>query len=533
MAGKIMSKIIIKKNLIDYKNNIFKSKKYWMIFIILLLLGSLSMISINNIEHPKMEILMFSLVSIVGVFLISYYFANNSDENLYKIAFSIILIFGIMCVFFMPICQPSDCGEHLARSEITSRGILFPEFTGNNYSNFYSNGTDILWDGSGFEIIQSVNELIDNRFNTFLTMDNANVKINNTLVIYYMCAEQNPFYGYLPQALGILIAKLLDLNVIWLLWLARLMNLLFYAGVVSYAVKKSPIFKIPIIFTACLPMVITQVTSVSIDSMIFALTFLLIAYFFYMYESEENSLTTKNIIIFISLSLIVGLLKLPHLAFSLLIFAVPIKNFKNKNKVILYSVLGIIIIGTLGLLWSHSATDALWHSGRAKWYIMNNVNATSQLNFLLNNKSAPLLFIANSIEYLRILSETFYIYDTNGRYTLVSGFVSTLILIVMGVVYIAYPINEKFDLKSKAISLLTICIVYIGICFANFLTWSAVGQFNFSIHPRYLQPLLLLAPLIFGINFVEEKKVEFNHYIITLTITFIALWAISLVIKFY
>lgn len=251
-----------------------------------------------------------------------------------------------------------------------------------------------------------------------------------------------------------------------------------------------------------------------------------------MYESEENSLTTKNIIIFISLSLIVGLLKLPHLAFSLLIFAVPIKNFKNKNKVVLYSVLGIII-GTLGLLWSHSATDALWHSGRAKWYIMNNVNATSQLNFLLNNKSAPLLFIANSIEYLRILSETFYIYDTNGRYTLVSGFVSTLILIVMGVVYIAYPINEKFNLKSKAISLLTICIVYIGICFANFLTWSAVGQFNFSIHSRYLQPLLLLAPLIFGINFVEEKKVEFNHYIITLTITFIALWAISLVIKFY
>lgn len=528
-----MSETLIKKNLIDYKNNIFKSKKYWKIFIILLLLGSLSMISINNIEHPKMEILMFLLTSIVGVFLISYYFSNNSDEDLYKIAFSIILIFGVMCVFLMPICQPSDCGEHLARSEITSRGILFPEFTGTDYSNFHSNGTDIVWDGSGFEIIQSVNELIDNRFNTFLTMENDNAEINNTLVTYYMCAEQNPFYGYLPQALGILIAKLLNLTVMWLLWLPRLMNLIFYAGVVSYSVKKTPIFKIPIIFTACLPMVLFQVTSVSIDSMIFSLTFLLIAYFFYMYKSEENSLTSRNIIIFISLSFIVGLLKLPHLAFSLLIFAVPMKNFKNKNKMIFYSIFGIIIIGILGLLWSHNATDALWHSGRAKWYLMNNVNSTSQLSFLLNDKSSSLLFIANAIEYLRILSETFYIYDTNGRYTLVSGFVSTLILIVMGVVYMAYPNREKFDLKSKAVSLLTISIVYIGICFANFLTWSPVGEFNFSIHPRYLQPLLMLAPFIFGFNFVKEKKVEFDYYIMTLTIAFMALWVMALVIKFY
>ena len=529
-------KSILKTDNLNFKDNIFQSKKYWTIYIILLLVGSLSMLSLNNIEHPKMEILMLICLSIIGILLISYYFSNKSQEDLYKVAFVIIVIFGLLCVFTMPICEPSDCPEHLTRAEITSRGILFPEYTGNNYTNYYFNGTDYVWDGSGFETIQSIADIKQNRYNTVFTMENDDEKINNTLVIVDQCAEQNPFYGYLPQALGIIIAKLLDLNVIWLLWMARIMNLLFYAGVISLAVKKSPIFKIPIIFTACLPMAMFQGVSVSIDSMIIALTILLISYFFYMYKSEENSLNSKNILLFISFSFILGLLKLPSLAFSLLIFAVPKKNFNDKNKAILCSIGGIIIIGLLGLFWSRYATDALWHSYRATHYISENVNATLQMDFFLSSPYNPLLFISKTLESIYIMGSPFLMYPpkVTGGYTSASDFITMVLLMAMGCVYLAYPINEKIVVKSKIISLLSVGIFYIGTCFVQFLTWSPQGELVVSgISPRYFMPLLVLIPFIFGINIIKEKNIEFDYYIITLTVSIMALMVMSFIFGFY
>jgi uncharacterized membrane protein len=109
--------------------------------------------------------------------------------------------------------------------------------------------------------------------------------------------EQNPFYGYLPQAIGIFIAKLLDLNVVWMLWLARLANLICYAGIVSFAIKKTPCLKMPLIAIACIPVTLYHASSTSIDALIFALGILAIAYFLYLHESAESSLENKHIII--------------------------------------------------------------------------------------------------------------------------------------------------------------------------------------------------------------------------------------------
>ncbi len=55
---------------------------------------------------------------------------------------------------------------------------------------------------------------------------------------YWPASTNTPFYSYLFSALGILIAKCLDLSVIWTLWLGRLANLLLYGGFVYFAIKK-------------------------------------------------------------------------------------------------------------------------------------------------------------------------------------------------------------------------------------------------------------------------------------------------------
>ena len=107
--------------------------------------------------------------------------------------------------------------------------------------------------------------------------------------------EQNPFYLYLAQAIGIDLAKLLNLNQISMLWAGRLFNLLLYASFTFIAIKKTPILKVPMAVVATFPLAIVQAASFSSDSFIFSFSFIVIAYLLYMYKAKEGSLTKKEI----------------------------------------------------------------------------------------------------------------------------------------------------------------------------------------------------------------------------------------------
>ena len=72
---------------------------------------------------------------------------------------------------------------------------------------------------------------------TTVIMYDFNKPINDSWG-YWPASTNTPFYSYLFSALGILIAKCLDLSVIWTLWLGRLANLLLYGGFVYFAIKK-------------------------------------------------------------------------------------------------------------------------------------------------------------------------------------------------------------------------------------------------------------------------------------------------------
>ncbi len=114
----------------EYKDMLFKSKKYWLIYLVLIFVLGLSTINKKNFIHPQFVILTFILVAILGIFCIVFYFLHDSDEELYKVGFVIILCFGIVCALIVPICDVSDETEHFTRAEITSRGILIPHWTG-------------------------------------------------------------------------------------------------------------------------------------------------------------------------------------------------------------------------------------------------------------------------------------------------------------------------------------------------------------------------------------------------------------------
>ena len=526
----------------DYKDMLFKSKKYWLIYLVLILILGISTMNNKNILNQHFVMLTFAVVSVLGIFSIVFYMLHDSDEEFYKVAFIIILIFGITTALILPICDVSDEIEHLARAEITSQGVIIPHWTGEDMGveGLYNHteGERISSEkntGAGYNSIRAYNFFSGSLGKTVFQTSHDADKIDTTHFIIDSAFEQNPFFGYLPQAIGVFLAKLLDLNVIWILWLARICNLIFYAGVVSLAIKKTPALKLPLLAVACIPISMYQASSASIDCMIIGLSILSISYFIYMCRAPDRSLTIKNIAVFSVICLMLGLCKLPYLAFVILLIFIPSKKFeKDKKHNLPILLISIAAVAVIGILWSRYSAPTLLHSWRSSH---NLINSTLQMNYVMHHPSSISKFIYNIIflEIPNMLTGVFSFFGAHQfhHYTDRYHFVTAALLIYLAFVLLAYPRNVKFELKTKLGSIFTIIMIYVGICFIQLLTWASVGYYNLGISTRYFIPLFCLFPIAIWIKQIQLDKDKFDKYAMVFMIVFMATLIISFASKYY
>ena len=529
--------IDVKNQFLTLKNGLLENKKFLIIYLILTTIFFLSTLTKNNISHPKFEMIMFIIINILGISCLAFYFTHKSEKELYKVAFVVILCFGLICSLIVPICDVSDEREHFARAEITSQGVIFPHWTGDDL------GLERSWDengkyneGTGFETIESMHFFWQEIEKTVFDTPHDTDKINFTSSLIDSAFQQNPFYGYLPQAIGIFIAKLLDLNVIWMLWLGRMFNLACYAGLVAFAVKKTPYLKIPLITVVCIPISIYQASSVSIDSMIFGLGILAVAYFIFMSQADRGSLDKKEIIVYSIICLLLGLCKLPYLAFIFLLLFIPKENFEDRENILLLCILSIVCLSVIGLMWSHFSQPTLLHSWRSYY---TQINSTQQLNFLVNYPISILEFFKQIFtqDLVYLLQGGFKFFSAahhpDGHYLDQYPFISLMLELFLTFVLLTYPTNKKFDSKTKIGAIFVILVIYVGTSFILLLTWAHVGEMGLGMTIRYYIPLLALIPLIFNFNIVSKNNVKFDNYSIVFIICFMSTLILAFATKYY
>lgn len=549
-----MVNIDIKDNLISFKEDLLDSKKYWITCLILILISFFAVMNLSNYAHPVMEIATLVLMSILSVFCIGFYQGHRDEKNFYKTVFIVILLFGIVFSVLTPIMCTHDEIEHFVRAEITSNGVLVPEY---NDTPFILEG--IRYDGS-YQTIQSTYDLTQegkikvfitnpmvnasyfnnnrseiNKASDYIRMDMVNssifrtdadtLPINNTPVPFHSAFTQNPFFGYVAPAIGIALAKLLDLNAIWLLWLGRIFNIILYAGLVAYAIKKTPILKIPLFVVACIPATISQAASVSIDPIINGLAIVVIAYFLYLYKCPKNSLDHKAIIQFSIIVLLLSFCKVTYAAFIFLLLFLPRDNFKKRKyyySIVLVIVVFVILLGLWSKLYVNPGLENSW---RYTLYLKkNHVDPVSQLVYMFNNKKLTIVTIL-------------HLFSDLNRDLQLQSFIGTkfssLSLIFLGSVIFLYP-HEKIKLKSKIGALLVFCMIYFGTYILFMLTWYPFGNLSHSgVQPRYFFPIFALLPIFLGFNHFEGDISDIDSYIVMLTIGFLAFRIITMVAQVY
>lgn len=69
----------IKLNFADFKEYFFKSKKYCIIYLLLICLAIMTLFNLENYQHPKFEIFSIIIVSIFSIFSLVYYYKNGKS----------------------------------------------------------------------------------------------------------------------------------------------------------------------------------------------------------------------------------------------------------------------------------------------------------------------------------------------------------------------------------------------------------------------------------------------------------------------
>ena len=423
-------------------------------------------------------------VCIVAVLslLILYVFRNVRIE---VFAFLCIIFLGGMSVLVQPILNIPDETAHFARAERVSEGKMFADPA-----------------MQSFETIQSVIELQNSVGIPITQSELKNKEIDYRVGYVNHVAASNLSFLYFPQAIGIKIAKVMNLDAVWLLWLARLCNLVFYAILIMIAVKITPRLKYLFFLISLFPMSIQQAASCSVDAMINGITIVYIALFLYLYN--KKSVNRKELLVFYIVSIFVILAKVTNICIAGLILLLPLE--KNDRKIKSYfikcvGILGICIIAISYYLYTMKFAQNL---AQLEYVTKMNVNGGEQVKYIFGNfKHWIRMFVAAMLNqiYTSVIQLSTFGWLSYGY---------PILIVVMPFIYGKICFQEQgMDFSKFEKFLITLMVLgsYGFTCLALYIGWTPVGSESIEgVQGRYFIPILVLLGLVLAPGKNKEKK---------------------------
>lgn len=399
--------------------------------------------------------------------------------------FIFLIIAGGLSLLIQPILNIPDEYVHLARAEMISEGRVFvnPEET-------------------EFPTIQSVKDLTHFSKTSYTKTDLKGKEINYNRTTISHVAGSNLSFLYFPQTIGILLAKILHLNVIWMLWLGRFFNLLVYCILISVAIKLADKWSFVLFYMASLPISIQQAASFSPDVLINGLSILLIAYFIHLYCKEDKCITKRELLCFLCISILIPLVKITNIFIAGLVLLLPMKNIDKKKRVVIKTsfICIVCVVGGVYYLYTTKFGVNLEH---LKYLRTMHVDAGKQINYILTDTSKWLR------EFISSLSNQFndIISSLNSFGYLEYGYSILNLLTIFMFSKVCFQ-EEKIGLTNIDKVLVTLMSVgiYTFSCLALYISWTTVkAKGILGMQGRYLIPMIALTSLMFGTSNQRKK----------------------------
>ena len=155
--------------------------------------------------------------------------------------------------------------------------------------------------------------------------------------------------GYIPQIVGVSIARILKGSGEQILLIGRLFALLWYCFVMYFAIQIFPLNKMILFAVGLLPMTMQQVCSLSYDSVLLGLCFFLISYILWLIYTKEV-VELKDVLILVCVVSGIVMIKYIYIPIIGLLLFIPKHkiNFRVDRKKIAVSMFGMLSMFEIG-----------------------------------------------------------------------------------------------------------------------------------------------------------------------------------------
>lgn len=437
-------------------------------------------------RHIKIILISISFFVVIFTLLII------KVKNLAWLTAGSILILGLLFSILTPVNDVPDEAAHVARSMYTAEGNLLMHD-----------------DKAKLKISTSIKQIDHNFQKTVINNKLDKYKYNKKTAYTRTVTSMNSysFISYIPQAIGINIGRLLHLNLFWIYYLGRIMNLLFYSVAIFVAIALAGKLKYIISLVALLPMNIYLAASFNQDSFAVGVIAITLGLFFRLLTDKNSKITSKQLMLFTLCCMLLIVTKLPYALLVLLLLFVPKNRFKT-NKWWVLAGIGLVGIGCL--LW------ILYYTRFTPGNRPEHVDAILQLKFMLSHPVIGGKAVVNGLISATGLVTSIF---TFGWLTYASWEITIIYIITFCLIIARKPMVANIPAVTKlGIIFTSICVLAL-IYLSQYLTWTPIGATQIQgVQGRYFIGLLFIIPLLLessseSADTVMKKSLNLNRMI--------------------
>lgn len=324
----------------------------------------------------------------------------------------------------------------------------------------------------------------------YLTENIFNGAESNEYVEIEMPTHISYSHEYIPQTLGVLLARTFNMGQTATLYTAQMVALIFYSVLCYFAISISPY---PVLFSiiSLFPFFLRTMGSFSYDSMVNALSFLVIAYILRL-AKEKTKVKRKDILIISALFVLLAPCKVIYTTLVLLILLIPSNNFKQKRQKFIWlaSITGICLL------------VILLSTG---FYFENSFGETGVVTSPWGEDAYSVsMLLSMPWEFIRITVSSMFdlfaslLFGAVGNFQHIS-LPSTLSILFLAIALISVgSLEENPIIKHEKWFYFFVLFLVIGLGYGASLRWTAVGLYHYKgMQARYLVPVLPLFFLLF------------------------------------
>ena len=315
---------------------------------------------------------------------------------------------------------------------------------------------------------------------------------------------------YLPQAIGICIARMLNCSSVVLLTLGKLMNLLAFCAMAFWAVRRMPFGKTIMMAVTLLPMTINLAASMSYDAMLIGGSFMFIAQVLHL-AYDEDKVEWKDIILLAVILAVISPCKIVYSLMVFLILLIPKEKYRTKLMHVMIWV--ICIIAAIGSMMLVNATVISSYASTA----VSDVPWSDEPGFTVY------YVLHHPLDSARVFYDTLMYQGSYYHETMLGAYLGNLceeldvpfiVLLFMTLALFALPLSDseqdrQLSLKHKII-IAAVCAVIFGLLLGSMMiAWTPISSpVILGVQGRYFLPFLPILLLL-----IRNRKLALNRNI--------------------